>query len=401
MDNAPYDIHKIVGDWCFKLGDLGSEIRRAFLQGQEMLRANPNADLIDLSLGNPDLEPPNEVAVALKKLVEEKTPGTHRYMDNAGLLDTRKFIAAELTKSEGVSISSESVFMTCGAAGALRIVLRTLLSPGEEVVILAPYFVEYLPYTVDMGNVPVVIPSLPDHTPDLKVLESKLSSKTKVLMLNSPNNPAGVVYSEQTLKSIVDILKKHHQKTGTLVHIISDEPYARLVFSGVELPKLMKLYDATWLVRSHSKDLGLAGERIGYVAWGPKLSHQQTLGMMRNSARAIGFPNAPALMQRLLPHVFHSLVNVDEYEQRAKRFVSILREGGFEVVEPKGSFFVFPKSPIPDEKIFCEHLVNAGVLAVPGCGFGVPGYFRVSLTQSLGRIEQAANRIVNVKKSLA
>lgn len=390
---SPYPIDDIVSTWCFKLSELGSEIRRVFLLGQHLKQTRPELDIIDLSLGNPDLEPPIEVKKALLHLIEKGEPGAHRYMDNAGLLSTREFLSRELSKSEGVDVQRDSVFMTCGAAGALQIVLRTVLSPGDEVVFFAPYFVEYLPYVVDMGNVPVIVECDEDHVPLLEQFEKSLTSKTRAVIINSPNNPTGVVYSEKVLSQIAGVLKRHHQKTGKLVHLISDEPYARLVFSNVTLPSMLKLYDATWLVRSHSKDLGLAGERIGYVAWGPRLAHPQTLAMLRNSARAIGFPNAPALMQRLLPHVYHSSVDIGEYEKRVRLFVDTLETYGVHTVRPGGSFFVFPKSPIPDDKKFCEIVAAQGVLVVPGSGFGKAGYFRASLTQSIDRLVSAAHII--------
>lgn len=390
-----YQINDVVSEWCFKLADLGSEIRRMFLLGQEKMRNDPNLDLIDLSLGNPDLEPPEEVKKALIQILSSPEKGKHRYMDNAGLLETRQFLSRELSRSEGVEISPDSVFLTCGAAGALQIVMRTILSPGDEVIIIAPYFVEYLPYTVDMGNKPVVVESDENHLPRLDKFEAALSPKTKLVIINSPNNPTGVVYSEKVLREMVQILERHREKTGRLVHMISDEPYSRLVFENTKLPSVLKTYDAAWLVRSHSKDLGLAGERIGYIAWGPAFSLPETLGALRNSARAIGFPNAPALMQRVIPYAYHALVNVTEYENRMERFLSILTKGGFQCVKPGGGFFAFPRTPIPDDRAFCQAMVNKGVLCVPGSGFGAPGYFRVSLTQPLPRLEEAAHRLVS------
>jgi aspartate aminotransferase len=373
---------------------MGSEIRRVFLLGQKLREENPNIDLVDLSLGNPDLEPPLEVREELVRLAQEHVAGAHRYMDNAGYPEVREFLASTLQKSEGVALTRDSVFLTCGAAGALQILLRTLLDPGDEVILLAPFFSEYRPYVSNMGGVPVVVGSDSNHLPHLRQLKAALSPRTRAIIVNSPNNPSGALYPESVLLEIAETLTRFHAETGRLVHLISDEPYARLLFNPSELVPILKIYPAAWLVRSHSKDLGLAGERIGYLAWGPQLALPETLNALRNSARALGFVNAPALMQRLLPRVFNASVDVLQYKQRVDAFVDILLAGGLECTRPRASFFVFPKSPMADDNAFTERLVGEGVLAVPGSSFGKPGYFRCSLTQPLERVIEGAHRIV-------
>lgn len=390
----------IVSQWWKNLSGTGSEIRRMFILGQEKLKQNPRLDLIDLSLGNPDLEPPVEIKQGLLELIHSEVLGTHRYMDNAGFQHVRDFIAAKLSHSEGVALTGDSVYMSCGAAGGLQIILRTILDPGDEVILFAPYFVEYLPYTIDRSAVPIVVDSDENHVPLLGDLEKKLSAKTRAVMLNSPNNPTGVVYSEKILKELSELLLAHRKKHGRVVHLISDEPYARLAFKGTNVPSVLKHYDAAWMVRSHSKDLGLAGERIGYMAWGPALALPQTLNALKNSARAIGFPSAPALMQRLIPKVFEASVDVGIYETRVNQFIEGLKKFSIHCVKPGGGFFIFPKSPVADDRLFCERLVEHGVLSVPGAGFGKNGYFRLSLTQTSERLESAVERIGKCVNSL-
>lgn len=384
----------IVGFTCKTLSSMGSEIRRVFLQGQKMREENPDIDLVDLSLGNPDLEPPSRVLNELVELAREHVAGAHRYMDNAGYPDVREWLAGRLSDSEQVPIVRDSVFLTCGAAGALQILMRTILDPGDEVILLAPFFSEYRPYVVNMGAKPVIVGSNDAHLPDMAKLRAALSPRTRAVIINSPNNPSGVLYPESVVSEIAQLLMNHHEDTGRIVHLISDEPYARLLFNPAELVSVLKLYPASWLVRSHSKDLGLAGERIGYLAWGPELALPETLNALRNSARALGFVNAPALMQRLLPRVFDASVDVSQYKARVDAFVDVLQAAGIECVRPRASFFVFPKSPIADDHAFTEALVRHGVLAVPGSSFGKSGYFRCSLTQPLEKVVEGARRIV-------
>jgi aspartate aminotransferase len=398
MQRELISVSKIVGRRCLELSAMGSEIRKMFLIGQEQMRKNPSLDLIDLSLGNPDLEPPPEVNQAIQQLLLSEEPGTHRYMDNAGFPHVRKFLAEQFSLSEGTPIVPDSVFLTCGAAGGLQIVLRTLIDEGDEVIIFAPYFSEYIPYTSNVGAIPIVVKSDENHIPILAHLKESLTEKTKMVIVNSPNNPSGVVYPKLFFTALVDLLEEHRKKTGKVVHIVSDEPYSRLMFPQSESVSLLALYDAAWVIRSHSKDLGLAGERIGYVAWGSALAQPEVLAAMRNSARALGFVNAPALMQRLLPLVYHSKVDVSIYQKRVQMFREAMLEAGLECAMPGAGFFIFPKSPIADDREFCHRLIEAGVLTVPGSGFGSPGYFRASLTQSFDNVKRAAARIASVVK---
>lgn len=391
---TPLPTEQIVGNTCHRLSGMGSEIRRMFLLGEEKRRAHPEVRLIDLSLGNPDLEPPESVRKALVDVASEVVPGAHRYMDNAGYPWVRTFLAQELSKTEGVMLGEKNVFLTCGAAGGIQILMRVLLDPGDEVVLFAPYFSEYVPYSVNMGARPVVVPTNSEHLPCPEDLEAALSPQTKLVILNSPNNPSGVVYPRQTCEALFEVLRKHRERTGNIVHVLSDEPYANLIFPGTDYVPLLPLYDAVWMVRSHSKDLGLAGERIGFLAWGPALAGEATLGALRNAARALGFVNAPALMQRILPRVFHARVDTGVYRARVNAFCDILAAGGVSCVRPGGTFFVFPKAPTEDDRAFAASLLENGVLVVPGAGFGKPGYVRCSLSRPLEEVKEAAHLYV-------
>jgi aspartate aminotransferase len=371
-----------------------------FLLGEERRRERPGSKLIDLSLGNPDLEPPEAVLKALIEVASEVLPGAHRYMDNAGYPEVRAFIGRSLSHTEGVLLGENNVFLTCGAAGGIQILMRVLLDPGDEVVLFAPYFSEYVPYSVNMGAKPVTVPTDDAHLPHPHALEAALTPSTRLVILNSPNNPSGVVYPRATCEALFEVLRRHRERTGRVVHVLSDEPYANLIFKPSDYVPLLPLYDALWVVRSHSKDLGLAGERIGYLAWGKALEGASTLGALRNAARSMGFVNAPALMQRLLPKVFDARVDTGVYAERVRAFCDILAAGGVSCVRPGGTFFVFPKSPVLDDRAFSQALLEKGVLVVPGSGFGKPGYVRCSLSRPLEEVKEAANIYVLAYKAM-
>jgi aspartate aminotransferase len=386
-----------------------SIIRRIFLLGQKRREEFPDSETIDLSLGNPDLEPPAVVLEALRELAQDTTPGTHRYMDNAGFPDVRAAVARHLSASDKVTVRESSVFMTCGAAGALHILMKALLEPGDEVILLAPYFVEYQTYLGVHGAKAVVVsiasggnksPTGNPFLPSAQNIASHLTDKTRMLMLNSPNNPSGIVYPEAFYHELAAVLTEHKERTGTTIHVVSDEPYAMLVFPGAVVPSALRCFDSCWLVRSHSKDLGLAGERIGFIAWVSDASDEDVLNGLRAAARAIGFVNAPALMQRLLPRALGATVEVQTYATRARVFCEILQKGGMAVTPPQGTFFALPRTPAGfSDESFCEAAAQAGVLIVPAASFGAPGHFRVSLTQDLSLIERAANILVAVARA--
>jgi aspartate aminotransferase len=382
-----------------ELSKMGGDIRRIFMLGQKLKLNNPDIDLIDLSLGNPDLEPPIQINNLLIHLLSSYEKGCHRYMDSAGLEDARTFLAAELTKSEKVKISSNSVYLTVGAAGAIQILLRAFLDKDDEVIIFSPYFPEYIPYAENFGAKPIIVKCDDTHQPIIQDFEKKITNKTKVVIMNSPNNPSGIAYSRETLESIISVLMKRKEKNGQVIQLLSDEPYSRVIYKEEKITPLLSLYRNTWLVRSFSKDLGLAGERIGYIAWRNDPAFAEAQNAFRNSSRVLGFVSAPRLMQRLIPMIYNTKIDVKIYEKRVESFVKILRTGGIDVKLPDAGFFVFPKTPIVNDRKFCEDLVNIGVLCVPGSAFGSPGYFRASLTQEQDKVELAAHRIIEFTKS--
>jgi aspartate aminotransferase len=386
---------------CAELAQHGSEIRQMYQRGQRLLAERPELDLIDLSLGNPDLPPPAGVLRELSRLLAQPRPGAHRYMDGAGYPEVRAYLAAELSQSEGVAVSRDGVYLTVGAAGAMQIALRALLDEGDEVLLLAPYFPEYIPWSLNLGGRPVVVPGGGDHLPSLDAVARALSPRTRVVVVNSPNNPSGVVYPRSLLEGLARLLDDHQTRGGRPVHLLSDDPYARLIYDPSAYTPLLSLYPHTWLIRSFSKDLGLAGERAGFLAWGPALDRPETLPMLRNAGRATGFVNAPALFQQMIPAVYHERVEVAEYERRTRAFVEILRGGGLAVTSPQAGFFVFPRAPIADDGAFCDALLEDGVLAVPGHSFGAPGHVRVSLTLPLPRVEEGARRILRCAARVA
>ena len=377
-----------------------SLIRNLFEWGHEAARARPELDIIDLSLGNPDLEPSPEVREALRRLVVEDAPGRHRYMDNAGFENVREQVATHLSLASGTHVGAESVYLTCGAAGALQIVFGAILDPGDEVIVFAPYFPEYIGFVQRAFAIPVVVPSGAGFQLDLAAFEASLSARTRAVILNNPNNPTGVRYPDSIVARLAAALAAHRVRTGRLVHIVADEAYCGLVYDGRRSASVLAASDAVWLVRSCSKDASLAGERIGYFAWGPALTTPETMPLLRATARALGFASAPALMQRLLPCALAHPLDTSEYLRRCERFVAILRAGGLDAALPDGGFFVFPRSPIADDRRFCRMLSDCGVLCVPGTVFGAPGYFRAALTQTLARIEAAARRITDCAASM-
>ena len=391
---------QIVGRTCSELSKVGSEIRRMFLLSSQMRAKNPDAEIFDLTLGNPDLEPPTEVTDAFTKISLETTSGMHRYMDNAGFPYVRREIAKKVGIECGQDLTEENVFMTCGAAGGIQLVMRLVLDPEDEVILFSPYFSEYVPYTMNFQARNVVCATDDSHQPDTAKFAACLSEKTRLVVINSPNNPSGVIYNEKKLVELFQVLHAHRLKTGRVVHVLSDEPYNRLCYEDDAMPSVLKHYDAAWVVRSHSKDLGLAGERIGYLVWGKALQADTTLGSLRTASRALGFVNAPAMAQRVLPLVLEAKVNVSIYRERIEKFTAGLAAIGVACVPPEAGFFAFPKSPILDEAIFVNTLAERGVFCVGGSGFGKPGYVRCSLTCPSAQIDKIIQIFSDVVKVL-
>ncbi len=357
----------------------GSWIRRMFEEGNA-LRALHGADKVfDLSLGNPIVEPPAELKAELLKLAEHPIPGMHRYMANAGYEETRAAVAAELERETGVTMSFRDIVMTCGASGAMNVALKTLLNPGEEVIVLAPFFVEFLSYVDNHGGKPRIVMTGSDFLPDMEKLERAIGPQTKALILNSPNNPTGVVYSDHVIRQLGELLARKEAEFGHQIYIISDEPYRRILFDGLTPVPVFQYYHNAILVTSHSKDLALPGERIGYLALNPESDeHDELMAGFIHSNRVLGFVNAPALMQHLVTGLQNVTVSVPEYERKRDLLYNELKGMGYDVVRPQGAFYVFPQAPVDDDVEFVRELLSLLVLVVPGRGFGWPGHFRAA-----------------------
>ena len=368
-----------------------SWIRKMFEEG-ERLRQEFGADnIFDFTLGNPDVEPPEAFRNELLTLAQHPLPGMHRYMNNAGYTDTRSAVAAKLSADSGLPVSADHVIMTCGAGGALNVVLKTILNPGEEVIILAPFFVEYKFYIDNHGGVPVEVWTKRDTFQlDIEAIKAAITPRTRAILICSPNNPTGVIYPESDLKKLGDVLKTIHRDNGHLIYVISDEPYARIAYDGKQVPNIFPLVESSIIVTSHSKDLALPGERIGYLAANPRMdTAMQFMEGAVFSNRVLGFVNAPALMQRLVAKLQHESVDIAEYQAKRDLLVGELKSLGFEMVVPDGAFYLFPKSPLADDVEFVKMAQKHHILLVPGAGFGAPGYFRIAYCVDKGMIERS------------
>ena len=357
----------------------GGWIRRVFEEGLA-LKAQIGADKVfDLSLGNPVMEPPQEFQDELRRLANAPLSGMHRYMPNPGYMETRQAVADTLSAETGLDFSGGDVIMTCGAAAAANVVLKTILNEGDEVIILAPYFFEYLYYIDNHGGVAVVAACDDQFQPDLAKIEAVVTEKTRAILINSPNNPSGAVYSEERLTGLAALLEWKQAEHGTEIFIISDEPYRRIIFDGISFPQVLPQYDNSVVVTSHAKDLALPGERIGYIAVNPNYADKEELSAgLSFCNRTLGFVNAPALMQHIVRNLQGVSVDAGYYEKKRDYLCRHLGELGYDVFRPQGAFYLFPKAPIEDDVAFCKTLLNSNVLVVPGRGFGTSGYFRIS-----------------------
>ena len=356
-----------------------SWIRKMFEQGIE-LKSKFGADRVfDFSLGNPNLEPPEKVRQAILEVIEDRRAGKHAYMPNAGLRETREAVANFLSKEHGIKLSWEHIIMTCGAGGGLNVALKTLLDDKDEVMVLTPYFVEYLFYIDNHNGIGRLTNTNEDFSLDLKAIYAGINQKTKAIIINSPNNPSGRVYDENSLNSLGKIILKMREKYASPVYLLSDEPYSKLVYDGIKVPSVLKAYPYSLLITSYSKDLSLPGERIGFVAVNPAMENwRQVVDGLTFSNRILGFVNAPALMQRILPRLQGVTVDIREYQRKRDLLSEGLSQAGYSFIKPEGAFYLFPKSPIPDDVLFVQELLQENILAVPGMGFGTPGFFRLA-----------------------
>ena len=357
----------------------GGWIRRMFEVGIALKAQYGDDKVFDLSLGNPVVEPPEQFKEELRRLAESPDRGMHRYMPNAGYPETRAAVAQTLAAETGLPFSASDIVMSCGAAGAINVALRATLNPGDEVIILSPFFGEYVYYIDNHNGLPVIVPTTGEFDLDLGAIEAAVTPRTRGLIINSPNNPSGVVYPAKQIEELAALLERKQRELGREIYVISDEPYRHLIYDGITYPQVFQRYNRTIVVNSHAKDLGLPGERIGYIAVHPDYPNKGELvdGMVF-CTRTLGFVNAPALMQHVIRGLQGISVDVGEYQRKRDFLYSQLTELGYDMVKPQGAFYLFPKSPLEDDAAFVDALQEWNVLVVPGKGFGTPGHFRIS-----------------------
>ncbi len=372
-----------------------SWIRKMFEEGGR-LKAQYGADQVcDFSLGNPDLPPPAQYQEAVRKIIAAETPGSHGYMANNGYPFVREAVAQQISAEQSMAVGQDDIVMTVGAAGGINVVMKALLDPGDEVIILAPFFVEYNFYVDNHGGVTKIVNTAQDFSLDLPAIEAAITPKTKAIIINSPNNPTGQIYSAAELAGLAEVLKK----APRTIYLISDEPYRKIVYDNHTVPGIFTAYPNSIIVSSYSKDLSLPGERIGYIAVNPEIEGKaQLLGAMTLANRILGFVNAPALMQRVVAELQGATVDTSIYTRRRELFCKVLAEAGYEFVPPKGAFYMFPKSPIADDAKFVGLLAEEKILGVPGRGFGMEGYFRLAFCVEDAVISRSAE---GFKRALA
>jgi len=356
-----------------------SWIRKMFEEGARLKAEHGAENVFDFSLGNPNLEPPEKFRKVLKNTVMSLAGTDHGYMPNTGYPHVRKAVAEYLCEEQQVQISENEVIMTCGAAGALNVILKAILDPGDEVITPAPYFVEYQFYADNHGGILKTVSTKPDFSLDINAMHAAITEKTKAVLINSPNNPTGQVYSKESLDELGTLLRDEGKRLNRTLYLISDEPYRKIVYAGYTVPSIFKSYNESIIATSYSKDISIPGERIGYLAVHPEASFKEELiGGMALANRILGFVNAPGLMQRIVASLQGSSVDISAYALKKDMLCNGLAGCGYDFVEPPGAFYLFPKTPISDDVKFVRELQKELILTVPGSGFGGPGHFRIA-----------------------
>jgi len=387
-----------------------SMIRKMFEEGIQLKKIHGADKVFDFSLGNPDIEPPAVFHELFVKLAQEDQKGSHGYMPNAGFAHVREAVAKKVSREQNVSADSSHIIMSCGAAGGLNAVFKTICNPGDEVIVSCPYFMEYRPYTANHGAKLIEADSKDDFDLDIEAIKAALNEKTAAVIINSPNNPTGKIYSAQTLENLSSVLLEHGKKSGRFPYLVSDEPYREIAYTK-EVPPVLSCYGESIVVSSYSKSLSLPGERIGFIAVNPQISHKDDLvnGLIY-ATRILGFVNAPALMQRIvgsLAESFEAHVDVSVYAKRRNAFMKVLDDVKIEYAEPEGAFYLFCKVPesknlrfreYGNDRAFVEHLKKHLILGVPGTGFSKPGWMRFAyctdekiISASGGAFKEAMN----------
>lgn len=359
-----------------------SAIRAMFEEGNRLAQIYGRENVYDFSLGNPNVPAPNAVKEAIIDILENEDPVVlHGYTNsNAGYPEVREAVADSINERFGTAFTAQNIVMTVGAAGGLNVALKILLNPGDEVIVFAPYFGEYRSYTANFDGVLVAIsPDIETFQPKLEEFAEKITKRTKAVIVNTPNNPTGVIYSEETIKKMAAIMEEKQKEFGTDIYLISDEPYRELAFDGIEVPYLTKYYANTIIGYSFSKSLSLPGERIGYLVIPDEAADSVDLQSAASVAtRILGFVNAPTLQQKMLVKCLNEKTDISYYDRNRETLYKGLQECGFECIKPEGAFYMFVKSPIADEKAFCAAAKKYNILIVPGSSFGCPGFVRIA-----------------------
>lgn len=378
-----------------------SVIRAMFEEGKRLSAIYGEENVFDYSLGNPNVEPPETIRKAIIDIVSNEEQNlVHGYMNNSGYEDVRENIAKYINKNNCLNLSKENIVMTCGAAGGLNILFKTLLNPEDEVITFAPFFGEYANYVSNYEGKLVVVPAeTTTFQPNLNELEKAITSKTKAVIINTPNNPTGVVYSEESIKKMAEVLENKEKEYGTSIYLISDEPYKEIVYDGVQVPYILKYYKNAFIGYSYSKSLSLPGERIGYIVANSEMDDFKDIMASLNVAnRILGFVNAPSLFQRVIGKTLGAEVDVNIYKKNRDLLYNHLISLGFECVRPEGAFYLFPKALIEDDKEFAKEAKKYNLLIVPGSSFGCPGFFRLSYCISYEKIEKSLEAFTKLAK---
>lgn len=379
-----------------------STIRAMFEEGKRLTAIHGAENVYDYSLGNPNVLPPDTIKKAIMEILDSENPNViHGYMNNSGYEDVRTEIANFINKKQSLKLDASSIVMTCGAAGGLNIILKALLNPEDEVIVFAPFFGEYRNYVSNFDGKLVVVPADTTHfEPNIAALKEALTSRTKAVIINSPNNPTGVIYSEETIKHLAATLEEAEKAFGTSIYLISDEPYREIVYDGAVVPYILHYYKNSFIGYSYSKSLSLPGERIGYIVAHPEMDHFNDMMAALNVAnRILGFVNAPSLFQRVIAKCLESEVDVSIYKRNRDLLYNHLVSLGFECIKPEGAFYLFPKTPIADDKAFCEAAKAFNLLLVPGSSFGCPGHMRLSYCISYEQIQRSLPAFTQLAKA--
>ena len=355
-----------------------SWIRKMFEQGAILKKEHGEKNVFDFSIGNPYIDPPEKFFDVLETVAKDRTKGVHGYMSNAGYPETRDAVAEYLSEEHAMEIFGEHIIMTCGAGGGLNVIFKTILDPEDEVIVPAPFFVEYSFYVDNFGGILKTVPTKNDFSLDLNEIKNAVSEKTKAILINSPNNPTGRIYDKKAIDELGLLLKQKSSEYNKEIYLISDEPYSKIVYDNISVPSILQTYTNSMIVTSYSKNLSIPGERLGFIAVNPSLEPlSEMLNGLIFSNRTLGFVNAPAIMQRVVKDIQGVSGDMDIYRQKRDLLCGMLFDLGYKFTKPEGAFYLFPKAPIDDIE-FVNELQEEKILVVPGSGFGCPGYFRIS-----------------------